>query len=47
MVDLANTASTAGGGMTEKLRSLHELKTAGALTPEEYESEKQKMLAAG
>jgi TM2 domain-containing membrane protein YozV len=47
VVNVANTASNAGPvDVAGRLRSLHELKTAGALTEEEFVSEKQKLLAA-
>jgi TM2 domain-containing membrane protein YozV len=47
VVNVANTAQTGGPGVSERLRSLHELKASGALTSEEYETQKQKVLAAG
>jgi TM2 domain-containing membrane protein YozV len=47
VVNVANTASAGGSSISERLRSLHELKATGALTPEEYETQKQRVLAAG
>jgi TM2 domain-containing membrane protein YozV len=47
VVNVANTAQGGGGGdSTSKLRQLHELHQAGALTAEEYDVEKRKVLAA-
>lgn len=47
VVNVANTAQGGGGGdSTAKLRQLHELHQAGALTAEEYDVEKRKVLAA-
>ncbi|HEX8271575.1 MAG TPA: NINE protein [Longimicrobiaceae bacterium] len=47
VVNVANTASTGGGDTTERLRSLLELKSAGGLTEDEYQAQKQKLLAMG
>ena len=40
-------APTAGGSVVEQLKQLGELRDSGVLTPEEFEREKQKILAAG
>lgn len=37
----------AGGSVVEQLKQLGELRDSGVLTPEEFEREKQKLLAAG
>lgn len=48
VVNVANTASTAPMfDVGERLRSLMELKNSGALTEEEFVTQKQKVLAAG
>ncbi len=47
VVNVANTASTGPGDVTERLRVLMDLKTAGGLTDEEFQSQKQKLLAMG
>jgi TM2 domain-containing membrane protein YozV len=47
VVNVANTANSAAPtNVADRLRSLHELKTSGALTEEEFTTEKQKLLAA-
>jgi hypothetical protein len=43
----AAAAPAAGGSMVEQLKQLGELRDSGVLTPEEFEREKQKILAAG
>lgn len=40
-------APAAGGSVVEQLKQLGELRDGGVLTPEEFEREKQKILAAG
>jgi membrane protease subunit (stomatin/prohibitin family) len=40
-------AAPAGGSSIEQLKQLGELRDSGVLTPEEFEREKQKILAAG
>ncbi len=40
-------APAAGGTVVEQLKQLGELRDSGVLTPEEFEREKQKILAAG
>jgi hypothetical protein len=40
-------AAPAGGTVVEQLKQLGELRDSGVLTPEEFEREKQKILAAG
>jgi hypothetical protein len=40
-------AQGAGGSVVEQLKQLGELRDSGVLTPEEFEREKQKILAAG
>jgi hypothetical protein len=40
-------AAPAGGTVIEQLKQLGELRDSGVLTPEEFEREKQKILAAG
>ena len=40
-------APAAGGSVVEQLKQLGELRDSGVLTPEEFEREKQKILAAG
>jgi hypothetical protein len=40
-------AAPAGGSVIEQLKQLGELRDSGVLTPEEFEREKQKLLAAG
>jgi hypothetical protein len=40
-------APAAGGNVVEQLKQLGELRDSGVLTPEEFEREKQKILAAG
>ncbi|MGA2163632.1 MAG: SHOCT domain-containing protein [Solirubrobacteraceae bacterium] len=40
-------AAPAGGSVIEQLKQLGELRDSGVLTPEEFESQKQKILAAG
>lgn len=47
VVNVANTANAGGGDITERLRSLLDLKTAGALTDDEFQAQKAKLLAAG
>lgn len=48
VVNVANTAHASGGDdMTGKLKSLNELRMAGALTGDEFEAQKQRILAAG
>ena len=39
-------APAAGGSVVEQLKQLGELRDSGVLTPEEFEREKQKILAA-
>jgi TM2 domain-containing membrane protein YozV len=46
VVNVANTATTGGGDRLTTLKQLHDLKVSGALTSEEYEAQKQKLLAA-
>jgi len=47
VVNVANTATNAAPvDVAGRLRSLHDLKAAGALTDEEFIAEKQKLLAA-
>ena len=43
----AAAAPAAGGTAIEQLKQLGELRDSGVLTPEEFEREKQKILAAG
>jgi hypothetical protein len=43
----APAAAAAGGSVVEQLKQLGELRDSGVLTPEEFEREKQKILAAG
>jgi hypothetical protein len=43
----AAAAPAAGGTVVEQLKQLGELRDSGVLTPEEFEREKQKILAAG
>jgi len=40
-------AAPAGGSVIEQLKQLGELRDSGVLTPEEFESQKQKILAPG
>jgi hypothetical protein len=40
-------APAAGGSKIEQLKQLGELRDSGVLTPEEFEREKQKVLAGG
>ena len=40
-------AAPAGGSVIEQLKQLGELRDSGVLTPEEFERQKQKILAAG
>jgi hypothetical protein len=40
-------AAPAAGSVVEQLKQLGELRDSGVLTPEEFEREKQKILAAG
>ena len=40
-------APAAGGSVVEQLKQLGELRDSGVLTPDEFEREKQKILAAG
>lgn len=40
-------APAAGGSVVEQLKQLGELRDSGVLTPDEFEREKQKLLAAG
>jgi hypothetical protein len=40
-------AAPAGGTVVEQLKQLAELRDSGVLTPEEFEREKQKILATG
>jgi TM2 domain-containing membrane protein YozV len=47
VVNVANTASTGAVDITERLRSLLDLKSAGALTEDEFQAQKTKLLAAG
>lgn len=53
VVNVATTATSGGSGaqgtidITGQLKSLLELKSAGALTEEEFQVQKQKVLAAG
>ena len=46
VVNVANTASTGGDQLVQKLRDLKELQSSGALTDSEYEMQKQRLLAA-
>lgn len=41
------TATPSAGGTIEQLKQLGELRDSGVLTPEEFEREKQKILATG
>jgi len=43
----ATAAGAPAGGTMEQLKQLGELRDSGVLTPEEFEREKQKILAAG
>ena len=43
----AQPPAGAGGGTIEQLKQLGELRDNGVLTPEEFEREKQKILASG
>jgi hypothetical protein len=43
----AATSAPAGATTVEQLKQLGELRDSGVLTPEEFEREKQKLLAAG
>jgi TM2 domain-containing membrane protein YozV len=46
VVNVANTANSGGPvDIAGQLRSLHDLKTVGALTEEEFATEKQKLLS--
>lgn len=47
VVNVASTASAGPVDVTERLRVLMDLKTAGGLTDEEFQSQKQKLLAMG
>jgi TM2 domain-containing membrane protein YozV len=47
VVNVANTASSGGGDVSERLRSLMDLRTSGALTEDEFNHQKQKLLAMG
>jgi TM2 domain-containing membrane protein YozV len=48
VVNVANTANSAPGtDVAAQIRALLALKTEGALTDEEFQAEKQKVLAAG
>jgi Short C-terminal domain len=42
-----SAAPATGGTVVEQLKQLGELRDSGVLTPEEFEREKQKILAAG
>jgi TM2 domain-containing membrane protein YozV len=47
VVNVANTATSGeSNGMAQRLKELHDLKSSGALTDEEYEAQKQKVLTA-
>lgn len=43
----ATGGGSSAGGTFEQLKQLGELRDSGVLTPEEFEREKQKILAAG
>jgi hypothetical protein len=43
----ATAPSVAGGSKIEQLKQLGELRDSGVLTPDEFEREKQKILAGG
>jgi hypothetical protein len=43
----APAAGAPAGGKVEQLKQLGELRDSGVLTPEEFEREKQKILASG
>jgi Predicted membrane protein len=45
VVNVANSASTGNGDRATKLKELHDLRQAGALTEDEFQSEKQRLLA--
>lgn len=47
VVSVANTATGGGSDRVTRLRDLHDLRTAGALSEAEYEAEKQRLLASG
>lgn len=46
VVSVANTATGGGSDRMTRLKELHELRTAGALSDVEYESEKQRLLGS-
>jgi TM2 domain-containing membrane protein YozV len=47
VVNVANTANGTVSDVAGQIKSLHELRTAGALTEEEFTSQKQKLLTGG
>lgn len=47
VVSVANTATGGGSDRVTRLKDLHDLRTAGALSDAEYETEKQRLLASG
>lgn len=45
VVNVANSAVAGGGGdISSQLKSLHDLRTSGALTDEEFATEKRRLL---
>jgi TM2 domain-containing membrane protein YozV len=47
VVNVANTAHAGTDDLTGKLKSLNDLRIAGALTEEEFQTQKQRVLSAG
>jgi TM2 domain-containing membrane protein YozV len=47
VVNVANTAHANTDDLTGKLKSLNELRVSGALTEEEFQAQKQRVLSAG
>jgi TM2 domain-containing membrane protein YozV len=46
VVSVANTATGGGSDRVTRLKDLHDLRTAGALSDTEYETEKQRLLGS-
>jgi TM2 domain-containing membrane protein YozV len=47
VVNVANTAHASTDDITGKLKSLNDLRVAGALTEEEFQAQKQRVLSGG
>ena len=47
VVNVANTAHAGGEDITNKLKSLHDLRLAGALTDDEFQTQKKRLLGTG